>query len=336
MLDGDEPIIATMTSDVDIDMHDFENVESGGVAFNVVAEIPGTDPDAQAMLIAAHYDAFYRSALDNTGAAAQLMTIAKAMMRSGTRFERSVIFLASCGEEYGYADTEYSYLAGAWWAATVTHASTAADPHERWTGPDGRLGLFLNLEESPQIGAPLTAAATPDLMPWIVSLGQEWDGALLPNGFVKHEPYSVWQDGATFTFAGISTVVTVAEQEDYQANQNHTTADDVALIDYAYLDNLVKFYGRVLVSASTGIAPHDLSPGRAAGLPRARSAAGRARSRPFDRDDADGCLGSLSGSDSGVRAAKGRHPPGALVRGESPIERDPVALASEPLRDRCV
>ncbi|MGX5656669.1 M28 family peptidase [Geodermatophilus nigrescens] len=254
----DGPLQATVTSDVEIAMHDFADVGNGGVGYNVVAEIAGTDPDAQAILIAAHYDAFFRSALDNTGPVAQMMTIAKAMMTSGTRYERPVIFLASCGEEYGYADTEYSYLAGAWWAATVTHASSAADPAERWTGPDGRVGLFLNLEESPQTGAPLSAGATPDLLPWFSAIGEKWAGELLPNGFGVHRPYSVWHDGATFAFAGIPTVVTVAENADY-ADFNHSTQDDVALIDYDYLGQLVKFYDRVLSAASTGVAPHDLA-----------------------------------------------------------------------------
>ncbi|MGN6678921.1 MAG: M28 family peptidase [Streptosporangiaceae bacterium] len=249
-------VSATVRSDVGIQMHDFDRPENGGMGYNVVAEIPGTDPGATAILVAAHYDAYFRSALDNTGAVAQMMTIAKAMTMSGTRLQRPIIFLASSGEEYGYADTQYCYLAGAWYAATVTHASSAPDPVHRWTGPRGRVGLFLNLEESPQIDAPLSCGATSDLIPWITSVGEAWKRDLLVNGFSVHQPYSVWHDGATFAFAGVPTIVTVAENPDY-LGFNHTTADDVALIDYSYMSNLVKFYHRVLSAASTGIAPHD-------------------------------------------------------------------------------
>lgn len=256
-LTAQEALQVTVESDVDVQMHDFADPELGGLGFNVVAEIPGSNPDAKAILVAAHYDAYFRSALDNTGAVAQMLTLAMAMKVTGTQFERPIIFLASCGEEFGYADTQYDYLAGAWYAATRAHSSAAETAADRWTGPQGRVGLFINIEESPQKGAPLSCGATPDLVRWFSEVGEECH-ELLPHGFDVHEPYSVWHDGATFAFAGVPTVVTVAENADYEGF-NHTTDDAADLIDYDYMASLVKFYARALRSASAGIAPHDLT-----------------------------------------------------------------------------
>jgi aminopeptidase YwaD len=251
------PVSPVVTSDVDIKMHNFANPSSGGIGYNVVAEIPGTDPGAKAILISAHHDAYFRAGLDDTGAVAQVMTIAKAMKMSGTQLRRPVIFLLTSGEEFGYADTQYDYLAGAWYAATVAHTSTATDPAQRWTGPQGRLALLINIEESPQQGAPLYSTATPDLVPWFSSVAETWDRDLLPHGHYPFQPFTLWQDGATWAFSGVPTVVTAAEKTSYEG-YNHTTDDDASLIDYSYMNKLVKFYNRVTISASTGLLPHDL------------------------------------------------------------------------------
>ncbi|MEU2234072.1 M28 family peptidase [Streptomyces vietnamensis] len=247
---------ASVTSDVNIKKHNFSSPASGGVGYNVAAEIPGTDPNAKAIVISAHHDAYFRNGLDDTAGVAQLLTIAKAMKASGTQFKRPVIFLATTGEEFGYADTQYDYLAGAWWAATVTHSSSASDPAQRWTGPQGRIALIINLEDSPQQAGPLYSSATPDLVPWFSSVADS-SKDLLQHGYNSYQPYSLWQDGATWAAAGVPTVVTVAEKASYEG-VNHTDQDTSALIDYTYLGELAKFYGRAVKSASTALLPHDL------------------------------------------------------------------------------
>ncbi|MFI6517481.1 M28 family peptidase [Spirillospora sp. NPDC050679] len=247
---------ASVTSDVSVKMHNFSHPASGGVGHNVVAEIPGTDPDAKAIVISAHHDVYFRGGIDDTGGVAQVLTIAKAMRMSGTRLRNPVIFMVTTGEEFGYTDTQYDFLAGAWWAATVTHSSSAKDPAQRWTGPQGRVALIINIEDSPQKGGTLVSSATPDLVPWFATAAV---GSLdlLHNGYLPYQPYNLWQDGATWTAAGVPTVVTVAENTTYEG-LNHTDKDTSALIDYPYLGRLAKFYNRLVTSASTGLLPHDL------------------------------------------------------------------------------
>jgi hypothetical protein len=244
---------ATMLSDVEVKMHNFSSPSKGGLAYNVVGEIPGTDPTAKAILIGAHFDAYFRPGLDNTGSVAQVLTIAKAMKMSNTRFKRTVIFLAQTAEEFGYTDTEYDYLAGVWYAATITHASGKADP---WTGPNGRVALFIDLEESPQAG-PFYGVPTPDLLPWFDSVAAAWARELLPFGYIAYDGYIVYHDGFAMTAAGVPAMVTVAEDDSFEGVTS-TNQDTEALIDYSYLAKLAKFYHRLMADASATLLPHDL------------------------------------------------------------------------------
>lgn len=64
---------------------------------NVITELPGTTHPEEIVLVAAHYDAFYSGADDNTSGAAALMEMARVL--SGHRFERTVRFIGFDGEE---------------------------------------------------------------------------------------------------------------------------------------------------------------------------------------------------------------------------------------------
>lgn len=64
---------------------------------NIIAELPGTTHPEEIVLVAAHYDAFYSGADDNTSGVAALMEMARVM--SSRSFERTVRFIGFDGEE---------------------------------------------------------------------------------------------------------------------------------------------------------------------------------------------------------------------------------------------
>ncbi len=251
------PIDATVRSDVAVTMHDpawSTDPAKGGVGYNVVGEITGTDPNAKAILFAAHHDAHFRAGLDDTGALANMLMIAKAMKMSGYKPQRTIIFLATTGEEFGYTDAWYDWCAGAWWAATQTHKSGTADP---WTGPGGRVAAMLNLELMARKGARLDIGASTALAPWLRATAKA-NKALLPNGYGVSTPISSWEDGWTFTAAGVPAMVMEAGGKNYDQIY-HTTVETRKLVDYAYLGKIAKFAYRLTKSANTGLLPIDLA-----------------------------------------------------------------------------
>jgi hypothetical protein len=247
------PVTATVRSDVTVTMHDFDDLSTSGLGYNVVAEIPGSDPSAGAVLIASHHDAHFRAGLDDTGAVANMLLVAKAMQLSGYKPQRTVIFLATTGEEFGYTDAWYDWCAGAWYAATVTHASGTEEP---WTGAGGKVAVFLNLELMARKGAKLSMSSSTALAPWLQAAAKASPG-LLPNGFSLETPIDTWEDGWTFTAAGVPSMVMEAGGKHYDRIY-HTTVETKALMDYAYLGKIARFIYKLDRRADTGLLPYDL------------------------------------------------------------------------------
>ena len=247
------PVTATMNSAVDITMHDFATPADGGQGYDVVGEIPGTDPNAKAILFAAHHDAHFRAGMDDTGALTNMIMMAKAMKQSGYQPKRTIIFMATTGEEFGYTNAWYDWSIGAWWAATHRHATGTADP---WTGADGRIAAFINLELMARKGGPLEVSSSTALAPWVKAAAKASPGLLTWGSHVT-TPISTWEDGWTFTAAGVPSLVMEAGGKNYDTIY-HTTFETKALVNYAYLGRIARFAYKLDRQADAGLLPYDL------------------------------------------------------------------------------
>ena len=88
-----------------------------GMGSNVVGLLEGSDPKLkdQAVVYTAHYDAYgidsqgriFPGAADNALGVAEIISIAEAFTKSGTKPKRSIIFLAVTGEEHGLLGAEH-------------------------------------------------------------------------------------------------------------------------------------------------------------------------------------------------------------------------------------
>jgi len=222
---------------------------NGGVGYNVLGEIPGAVKDGTFVLFAAHHDAHFRNGIDDTGAVASELTTAKAMMMSGYRPQHTVVFMSTTAEEYGYTNAWYDWSSGAWW--TITRA------HPDWAG---RIRAFLNLETQVTSGR-LSMGTSPDLVPWLkgqATAASSLVPSLLPFGSRVNVPASTWQDGWTFTAAGVPSVVFSTGST--PPGSYHTQYVDFSrgLVNLAYTGDLAKFYNRLAVSIDGGLLPYGL------------------------------------------------------------------------------
>ena len=174
---------------------------------------------------------------------------------SGYQPRRTIIFLATTGEEFGYTNCWFDWCAGAWWAATVTHAQGGAG--DTWTGPSGKLALMVNLELMARKGAKLNLSSSTALAPWFASVAKA-SPKLLPNGFTMETPISSWEDGWTFTAAGVPSLVMEAGGKNYDQIY-HTSVEVKALVDYRYLGQIGEVVYRLARNADTGLLPYRLN-----------------------------------------------------------------------------
>ena len=134
--------------------------KNGGVAYNVLGELPGSGDDGQLVILMAHQDAHFKGAVDSTAGVVNMLAIAKAMCASKARPHCTIVFVAICAEEFGHVNSYYDWLAGSWWM--ISHE------HRDWVG---KTRLMLNMDAMAGIiGTPVVMSGNPELKPWLRQL----------------------------------------------------------------------------------------------------------------------------------------------------------------------
>ncbi len=233
------PVEATMEADIEMTL-----VEDGGTAYNVVGVLPGQNPDLKPVLFASHVDAHFRAGLDDTGAVVNELLLAKALKLSGEQPQRTVIFLFTCAEEYGYTDCWYDWSIGAWYA--ITHE------HPEWAG---KLAMMINLELMAKAGLPLHVRGATEAVGWAEDLATQ---EFTPYGFTSEDSPDTWNDQWSFNASGVPTLTVDTWDKSYDLIY-HTNLETKELLDHAYLGTVAKYVHRLLQGLDSGVLPYDLS-----------------------------------------------------------------------------
>jgi hypothetical protein len=191
---SNEPVEVTMINNSD------QMLE--GTSYNVVGYIPGTTRPDELVIVADHYDTHWYGASDDGSGVARLLGIAEAIVESGYEPSRTLVFMATGCEEFGWTDTEYDWAIGAYYAIH--------DIHPDWAG---RTVAYFNLEGGGTRGATSVAAqGTPSTGSFLKKLRRLFDGYFSSTApynayYVPSIAYeslnSTWDDGFSFASHGI-------------------------------------------------------------------------------------------------------------------------------------
>ena len=214
------PTHVTLTSNVDL-----SRAEDGTVGYNVLGKIPGTDRASELIIFTAHHDAWFRGAADDATGIAAMLGIAKAIKRTRFRPRRTLLFLASTNEEYGYTDAYYEWLIGCWYAVT----------NQR---PDWQRKAVLTLDfELLGTGDPserLLIRTHSELLDHAVARLEE-DPGRTPFGTSFQNVVWANADHFTLTAAGIPGLYFNTVGTQYLTRNYHTNYDVVDAVSFPYL-----------------------------------------------------------------------------------------------------
>jgi len=192
-----EPVVVTMIDDSDQML--------SGTSYNVVGYIPGTTRPDELVIIADHYDTHWYGASDDGSGVARLMGLAEAFVDSGYEPSRTLVFMATGCEEFGWTDTEYDWAIGAYHAIHNIHPDWA-----------GRTVAYFNLEGGGTRGATSVAAqgtpSTGSFRKKLLRLFDEYFSSTAPYDayYVPSISYerleSTWADGFSMASHGIPTM----------------------------------------------------------------------------------------------------------------------------------
>ena len=206
-------------------------LDFSGTGYNVVGYLPSANygtPADRFVIAADHYDKWWYGSSDNGAGVARLLGMAKALTDSHYMPARTIIFVATSAEEYGWTDTEFDWALGAWWEIF--------NIHPEWAGKT--LGAFA-FEGGGTIGTTsVSAYGNPDTL--------EWRKSLLPkfnDFFSKTAPWSkyyykasvdtvsfatTWADEFSFCAAGIPIMSIDSSRSSYAGYDYHTNLDTMA------------------------------------------------------------------------------------------------------------
>jgi hypothetical protein len=223
ILNSDEPVKVNMWCDAEIDY--------AGVGYNVYGYIPGATHPDEYIVIGDHYDKWWYGASDNGAGVARLMGIAQAMVASGYEPDRTIVFIATDAEEFGWTDTEFDWALGAWWSIFVQHPDWA-----------GKIRGYFNLEGGGDAGATSVYAwGTPETQLFRMSLlklidswfmnNEPWSAYYYRSAELTEKFFSTWADGFSWGAKGVSVMEFGSYRSfDYTDYSYHTQTDTMEWI----------------------------------------------------------------------------------------------------------
>lgn len=214
------PTTVNLTSNVEL-----TRAEDGGVGYNVLGSIRGSDRSDEFIIFTGHHDAWFQGAADDATAVAAMLAIGKAVRDTGFRPRRTLLFLASTNEEYGYTDAYYEWLVGCWYAVT--------EQRPDW-GRKAILSLDFELLGTGDPGERLLIRTHSELLAHAVEK-QLSDPSRTPFGAISQNVVWANADHFTLTAAGIPGIYFNTVGTQYLTRNYHTNYDVVSNVNFDYL-----------------------------------------------------------------------------------------------------
>jgi Iap family predicted aminopeptidase len=231
------PCTGTLVVDAEFD-------PTGGTTYNVVGEIPGTVSDEK-IIYTAHLDHYFRCLQDNISSCSSLLGIAKGIIDSGYKPNRSIIFAFHGSHETGGQDTRYPYIYGSY---KLTHEAKS-----EWSG---KAIVDINFEYTANRMKKLQASAYLGANKMPLSYFS-YSPELVDGGFQEKNPnppqtdyYMIaWVDSISYHTMGIPIIGndSISEQL-YEGTgpyvgRDHSNYDNWEVFDTKILEDVSRYYG---------------------------------------------------------------------------------------------
>lgn len=215
--------------------------DSDTKAYNVLADIPGTDPKAGYVMAGAHLDSWAMGdgAADNGAGSAMVMEAARIIKASGIKTKRAIRFALWAGEEQGLLGS-MAYVENHVAKRPVDAGASGIVRYMTWSrafpitpGPDhGKLAAYFNLDNGSGKIRGIYAQGNTAVMP----IFEQWFAPFRSMGAIE---VSARRTGSTdhvfFDAVGIPAFQFIQDPLDYGSMVHHT---DVDTFDHLKADDM--------------------------------------------------------------------------------------------------
>ena len=244
-------IVDAMKNDrIEVVINADSQVRKNVVTYNIVGFLPGKT--SQMIAVSAHYDSYFCGFEDDNTGVSMMLSMARALVRSGYKPEKTIAFVAFAAEEWGRTDSRYDWSAGAW--AEMTQNST------HWRG---RMIADINLE------LPAIAHGKKHCVRCVYEYKQFLREILrqafrangrYPEGADVICPVQTWSDDFSIAVSGVPSLVNDFTSGSFMETHYHSQFDDDRYYDesaYAFHHKL--YLGLLLAFDKCVLPPLDFS-----------------------------------------------------------------------------
>lgn len=233
------------TGEITVTLDAVSRVGFDGTSYNIVGMIPGRDPDAM-ILMSAHYDSYFAGFQDDNAAIALMFGIARGIIDSGYRPEKTLVFCAMAAEEWGVSDTRYDWSTGAY--------NQIFRVHPEWVG---KVIADINFELPAMNEGDTDQIRTAyELKTFVEDFKQTVPAVegVFPQGIEIIVPTQTWSDDFSLSIAGVPSSVTALRggfaQTHYhsQFDNRDTYSEEAFLFHHNLYGMLMLAYDRCAVS----------------------------------------------------------------------------------------
>lgn len=221
LLEHGQPV--RMEVNIQTKFHPETNPE--GNAFNIIAEIPGTDLANEVVIMGAHFDTYpyATGATDNTTGSAAMIEAVRVIQKLGLKPRRTIRLALWAAEEQGLLGSR-EYVARHYWDAKTNTPKPEHANVQAYFNLDNGTGRILGIWGQNNTGA--------------MKSFEQWGQALKDLGWKNVSPRSVTQtDHGSFEQAGIPGFQFIQERLEYNSRTHHSNMDT---FDHVQKDDVIQ------------------------------------------------------------------------------------------------
>ncbi len=203
----------TVRMEVNIQTKFHQETDAAGNAFNIIAEIPGSDLAKEVVIMGAHFDTYpyATGATDNTTGSSAMIEAVRVIQSLGLKPRRTIRVALWAAEEQGLLGSR-AYVARHFYDATTKTPKPEQANVQSYFNLDNGTGRIVGIWGQGNSGA--------------MKMFEEWGKPLKDIGWKNVSPRSVSQtDHGSFEEAGIPGFQFIQERLEYNSRTHHSNMD---------------------------------------------------------------------------------------------------------------